>query len=29
MSEEIVCNLLGKGEAEFAELLEARAPTST
>src|SRR6266478_6610749 len=26
MSEEIVCNLLGKGEAEFAELLEARAP---
>jgi hypothetical protein len=25
MSEEIVCNLLGKGEAEFAELLEARA----
>jgi AraC family transcriptional regulator len=24
MSEEIVCNLLGKGEAEFAELLEAR-----
>ncbi len=25
MSEEIVFNLLGKGEAEFAELLEARA----
>jgi AraC family transcriptional regulator len=26
MSEEIVCNPVGRGEAEFAELLEARAP---
>jgi len=29
MSEEIVCNLLGKGELEFAELLEARDSDNT